>query len=57
MIDARFVLQRLVRGYPGGDQDHPCQCKLEVGLLRTDEVTKVWRIERSAEDPDAHGVS
>ncbi len=40
--------------YPGGDQHHAVESELKVRLLGADQVTKMWRIEGAAEDPDSH---
>src|ERR1700749_3756656 len=49
-----LVLNRLVRGYPCGNHHHSIEMQLKVRLLGADEVSKVWRIERPAENADAH---
>jgi hypothetical protein len=54
MLDARLFIHRFVRRYPGGDKSHAGELKMQLGLLRADEVTKMWRIEGSAENADPH---
>ncbi len=54
VLGARLVLDRLVRRHPGGDQHHQIETELNVRLLAAHEVTKMWRIEAAAENPDAH---
>jgi hypothetical protein len=55
VLDAGFVLNRLVRRDPGGHQHDSVEPQVEVRLLRANKMTQVRRIERSAEDSDAHG--
>src|SRR5205085_12497682 len=52
-----LLVDRLVRRYSRGNKHHLRQAELNVRLLGAHQVTKMWRIERSAQDPDAHGVS
>ena len=54
VLCAGLALDRLVGRYPGRDQHHEVETELNVRLLAAYEVTKMWRIERPAEDPDAH---
>ena len=54
MLCAGLVLDGLVRGDPRRYQGHIVQLELKVRLLRTDQVTKMWRVERPAEDSDSH---
>ena len=49
-------LDRLVRRDPGRDEHHRVERELQVRLLGAHEVTKMWRVERAAEDSDAHGA-
>ena len=44
----------LCGGIAGGNQHHAIEAKLKVRLLGAHEVSKMWRVERPAEDPDAH---
>jgi len=48
------VGHRFVRWYPGRNQRHSIEFQLKVRLLGADEVTKMWRIEGPAENPDPH---
>ena len=57
VLGARLVVDGFVRWYPCRDQHHSVELELKVRLLGADEVTKVWRIERSAQDADAHRAS
>jgi hypothetical protein len=54
MLGTGLVLDRLMWRYQGRNQHHSIEAQLKVCLLGTHEVTKMWRIERPAEDPDAH---
>ena len=54
MLCPWFLFDRLVRWYARGNQHHLVELQLKVRLLHADEVTKMWRIECSAEDADAH---
>ena len=56
MFHARLIVDRLVRWYPCRDEHYAFEAELKICLLCADQVTKVWRIEGSAEDPDAHSV-
>src|SRR5205085_1523219 len=55
VLGSRLVFDGLVRRYAGGDQGHAVESELKVRLLGADQVTKMWRIERAAEDAYAHG--
>src|SRR6202020_2984548 len=48
------LIHRLVGGHTRGDERHLVQVQLTVCLLRSDEVTEMWRVEGPAEDPYAH---
>jgi hypothetical protein len=52
-----FLVDGLVRRYPRGYEHYSREAELNVRLLGAHQVTKMWRIERPAEDSDAHGVS
>ena len=54
VVGTRLVFDALVRWYPCGDQRHSIEFELKVRLLSADEVTKMWRIERPAQNADAH---
>src|ERR1700722_9422508 len=57
VIGPGLVVEGLVRWYPYGDEHHSREAELNVRLLGAHQVTKMWRIESSAENPDAHSVS
>src|SRR5882757_9373003 len=54
---AGLLVDGLVRRYPCGYEHHSREAELNVRLLGADQMTKMWRIERPAEDSDAHDVS
>src|SRR5579859_6316132 len=56
MLDAGFFVDRLVGRDAGRDQHHTIERELKVCLLSAYEVSKMWRIEGSAKDPDPHDV-
>ena len=57
VIGPGLVLDRLVRRNTGRNQHHAVKLEFTVGLLRADEVTKMWRIERTAENSHPHDAS
>jgi hypothetical protein len=54
VTDTRVVAQRLVGRRVGRDQKHLVELQLDTGLLRTDEVAEMRRVERAAEESGAH---
>src|SRR3954447_18466200 len=52
LLRAGVLLDLLVRRLARRHQDHPVQPQLPVGLLRTDEMPDVRRVEGSPEDPE-----
>src|SRR5581483_1983661 len=50
----RVVAQPLVRRGVGRDQENLVELELDEGLLRTNEMAKMRRVEGAAEDSDAH---
>jgi hypothetical protein len=57
MGDTRFVLDRFVGRHQRRNEHNEVEPKLEVRLLRANEMTEMRRVEGPAEDSDAHGVS
>ena len=57
VLRAGLVVDGLVRRDPGGHQHHAVEAQLKVRLLGADEVTKMWRVERPAENAQAHRAS
>ena len=56
MLYTRLIFDGLVGRYPRRNQYHAIKSQLKVRLLTAYQVTKMWRIERAAEDPDAHSA-
>jgi hypothetical protein len=57
MVNAWFLVDWLVRRYSGRNQDHAAELEVNISLLGADQVTKMWRIEGSAQDADSHQLS
>jgi len=54
MLDARLFRDGLMWRYPGRNQVHTRELEVKIGLLRAYQVTKMWRIEGSAQNADSH---
>ena len=52
VLDARLVLQLLVRRRVDGEQHHAVEPETHQGLLRAHHVSYVGRVERPAQEPD-----
>jgi hypothetical protein len=56
VVRTRIVSRKLVRRRARGDQQHPIQLQLQIGLLRANEMAKVRRVKRAAENSDADSI-
>lgn len=54
MVDSWLVVHWFVWRDSRRNQDHAREPELKVSFLRTDEMAKVGRVERPAEDSNAH---